>query len=319
MGGGAAAGFSDIVGATTQLFVPAQGQVNHELRVVVTYVDDHGTTEIVPSAATTVVGNLIFGTNAANTFNGTSTPEATTEGQDTIFGLGGADNISGLGEADIIDGGTGNDTINAGAGNDTINYTMGQGADQVDGGADTDTLSITGGITGAGNDTLDVVFNGTGLTSVEGGAVSNVESVIADLQNGTNTLNYGATSVPVTVNLTTGDASGFSSIANIQNVTGGTGNDLLTGSEVANVLNGGGGNDTFFASSVASGNDGNDTYNGGGGSDTYDLSGTAVRRHYHHHVRNQRRNRHRHSIEHRELHRQPGRRQHHGQRRRQHH
>jgi hypothetical protein len=139
VGGGALAGFSNIAGATTQLFVPAQAQVNRELQVVVTYTDDHGTLETIASTPTTVVGNRIIGSNGADVFNGTSTPEATTEGQDIIFGLGGADNISSLGEADIIDGGTGTDTINGGAGNDTINYTMGQGADQVDGGVGTDT------------------------------------------------------------------------------------------------------------------------------------------------------------------------------------
>jgi hypothetical protein len=40
----------------------------------------------------------------------------------------------------------------------------------------------------------------------------------------------------VTVNLTTGQASGFTSIANIQNVTGGAGAALLTGSLGSNIL-----------------------------------------------------------------------------------
>src|SRR5262245_42093961 len=268
VGGGAGENFSDIAGATGQLFVPTQAQVNRELQVLVTYVDDQGFTETVASATTTVVGDLFIG--AGNVVDNLSF----TEGEDHIFGNGGADILNALGGNDIIDGGAGNDTIDAGAGNDTINYTMGQGADAVDGGAGSDTLGITGTAataTTTGNNTLDVVFNGTALTSVEGGAVTNVERVIADLLTGTDTLNYGATSVPVTVNLTTGAASGFVSIAGIENVTTGAGNDLLTGNAAANILNGGAGNDTFFATV----GDGNDILNGGGGiADTYDLSGT---------------------------------------------
>ena len=41
-----------------------------------------------------------------------------------------------------------------------------------------DTLNIIGT---AGNNTLDVVFNGTALTSFEGGTVTGVERVTADL------------------------------------------------------------------------------------------------------------------------------------------
>src|SRR5262249_48204676 len=130
--GGGLAGFSNIAGGTTQLFVPTKAQINRELVVVVTFTDDHGTLETVTSAPTTVVGNRIVGSNAADVFNGTSTPEATTDGQDIIFGLGGADNINSLGEADIIDGGTGTDTINGGAGNDTTNSKIGSSACQGD-------------------------------------------------------------------------------------------------------------------------------------------------------------------------------------------
>ena len=89
--------------------------------------------------------------------------------------------------------------------------------------------------------------------------MSNVEAVTADLLIGTDTLNYTTTAAAVTVNLTTGSASGFSTIFNIENVTGGAGNDTLTGNTGANVLTGGAGDDTFRATV----GDGNDTYNGG--------------------------------------------------------
>ena len=80
-----------------------------------------------------------------------------------------------------------------------------------------------------------------------------------------------------------GTASGFSSIANIENVTGGSGNDTLLGNDADNDLLGGanGGADTLNGRGGAdnlaggSGNDiliggaGNDTMNGGNNLDTF--------------------------------------------------
>src|SRR5262249_23254998 len=146
----------------------------------------------------------------------------------------------------------------------TFLYTIGDGADTIDGGDDLDTLTITG-TTGA--DTLNVVYNGTALTSVAGGTVTNVEAVTANLLGGTDTLNYGATTAAVTVNLAGGTASGFAAIAAIENVTGGSGNDTLTGSAGANTLTGGAGNDTL------DGNGGTDTLVGGAGDDLYITDG----------------------------------------------
>jgi len=259
-------GWTDIAGATAQTFSPEAAQTGLHLRAEVTYTDDHGTTEHVFSEATEVVGGSLGGTAAADTIIGTA-------GADLISGLGGNDTIIGGAGNDTIDGGAGADLIDAGAGNDTINYTRGQGPDTVDGGDGDDTLNVIGV---AGNETLNVIFNGTALTTVDGGSITNIEHVTADLLGGTNSLNYGTTTAAVTVNLTTGQASGFASIANIQNVTGGSGNDLLTGNAAANVLNGGAGNDTFFASFEATGTDGNDTYIGGAGNDTLDLSATSA-------------------------------------------
>ena len=230
--------------------------------MVVTYTDDQGTLETVTSAPTAVVGDFIPAAAAGQ-------PLAGNEGADIIFGGGGNDAIASFGGSDIIDGGIGIDLIDAGSGDDIINYTMGQGADNVIGGAGNDRLNILGLL---GNDQLDVVFGGGVLTSVETGSVTGVELLTADLGGGTNTLSYGATTGPVTVNLVTAVATGFLSIGNIQNVTGGSGDDLLTGDAGANVLSGGSGNDTFFAAM----GDGNDTYNGGnaGGIDTVDFSAT---------------------------------------------
>lgn len=52
--------------------------------------------------------------------------------------------------------------------------------------------------------------------------------------------------------------------ANIENATGGSGNDAMYGNALANVLNGNSGNDVFY------GGDGRDMINGGNGNDTLD-------------------------------------------------
>ena len=227
-------------------------------------------TQAIAVSVTNVAGVTLTGANAADTLTGTGE-------EDTLIGLAGNDILNGLGGNDFLDGGAGADLISAGAGNDTIFgdagndllsgeggsdlflYAIGDGADSVDGGADVDTLSIIGT---AGNDTLNVTSDGAVLTSFEGGSITSVELVTADLSAGTDTLSYGTTTAAVAVNLATGTASGFSSIAGIENATGGSGNDALTGDAGGNALSGGAGDDTL------SGGLGNDVLNGGAGIDT---------------------------------------------------
>src|SRR5262245_12767288 len=189
----------------------------------------------------------------------------------TRVGTAAAETLTGTNEEDIITGRGGADTINALGGNDTINYVVGDGADTVNGGDGVDTLNITGTPV---NNNLTVTFNGTALTAIGGGNVTNVEAFNIDLGLGTDTLTYAAGSAAVTVDLSanTPTASGFTSIAGIENVTGGGGNDTFTGNSSVNSFNGGGGNDRF----IATVNDGNDSYTGGAGTDTYDLSLTAA-------------------------------------------
>ena len=181
-------------------------------------------------------------------------------GNDTINAGGGNDVVSGGAGNDTLTGGTGSDIVNGGAGDDTFTFNFGDGADTVDGGAGNDTLNILGT---AGNNTLDVIFDGTAITQFEGGAVTSVEAINANLQGGTDTLTYVGTTAGVTVNLGAGTASGFASVAGIENVAGGSGDDTLTGGNGVNVLNGGAGADTL------DGGLGNDTLIGGAGNDTY--------------------------------------------------
>jgi Ca2+-binding RTX toxin-like protein len=301
--------WTDIAGANINQFIPLQAQVGLRIRAVVTYTDDAGFDETVISAPTEPVGDVITGTNGANTLNGTAFA-------DRILGLNGADTLNGLAGSDVLDGGTGADTlnggdgndillggaggdtlngdagndtltggaagdfVNGGAGNDTIIYGFGDGADTIDGGADTDTVSITGT---ANADTLDAVFNGTRLTNIEAATLANVEIVNVNLQGGNDTLSYAATAaaIAVSVNLSTGIASGFNSILSIENVVGGLGNDTIVGSGGANVLDGWRGNDSVDGAGgddlfVASLTDGDDAYNGGSGFDIYTLAATTA-------------------------------------------
>ncbi len=182
------------------------------------------------------------------------------DGNDSISTGDLADVLLGGAGNDTLTGGTGNDTVSGGAGNDTINYTVdSHGADSVDGGADTDTLVLT---SGSGNQTLTVVFDGVSITAFEGGTLTNVELVTANLGAGTgDVLLYESTAAAVTVNLALGTASGFSSIAGIENVRSDGGADVLTGGSNNNRLNGQGNNDTI------DGGGGNDTLTGGLGVD----------------------------------------------------
>ncbi len=139
-----------------------------------------------------------------------------------------------------IDAGTGNDTVWAGAGNDII-Y----------GGAGNDSLRGE-----AGDDTIE---GGAGADTMNGGA-------------GVDTLSYAGDTTGVTVNIGAKTASGGDAQGDVlsdvfENLWGGSGNDLLTGSSTANSIDGGAGNDTIVATA------GGDTYTGGTGIDTIDLSG----------------------------------------------
>ncbi len=169
------------------------------------------------------------------------------DGNDTLTGSAGVNILIGNAGNDVLAGLAGNDTIFGNTGNDTILYTMGDGADVVDGGGDSDTLNITGGAANA-NDVLDVIYNGSVITSVESGAVSNVELINANLNGGTDTLSYAGSNSSVSVNLAVvlaQTASGFNTLQNVENVTGGNAADTIIGSAVANVLIGGAGADTI--------------------------------------------------------------------------
>jgi len=174
-------------------------------------------------------------------------------GNDTIVGMhgisnefrgnGGADTLDGYGGDDVLRGGAGNDTLLGNAGNDKLfgdagvdNLQGGWGNDSLYGGNDNDTLLGQDGddtLFGDGaNDTLD---GGIGRDVMFGGA-------------GTDTVTYASRSDNIVITLDNEGNDGAAGeldnvFADVENLTGGAGNDRLTGNEYANILKGGGGND----------------------------------------------------------------------------
>jgi Ca2+-binding RTX toxin-like protein len=140
--------------------------------------------------------------------------------------------------ANRFDGGAGNDTLSGGFGDDTLLGAVGN--DTLDGGAGNDTL--TGG---DGADTADF-SSATAALTIALDASGNAANV-SDGQGGTDQL------------------------SGIENLTGGSGSDVLTGNAAANTLIGGAGNDTLTGNAGADwldGGAGNDTLDGGADADT---------------------------------------------------
>lgn len=171
---------------------------------------------------------------------------ATTENDDVevdvenVKGGTAGDTLTGSSSANVLSGGAGADTLTGGDGNDILN-----------GDADNDTFNE--GTASNGGDT----FNGG---------------------TGTDTVTYTGRTTFVTVVIDAaaldGEASELDKVmVDVENVTGGAGNDIITGSTAANVLEGGDGNDTLNGGDGADtlrGGAGDDGLNGGNGDDTFD-------------------------------------------------
>lgn len=219
----------------------------------------------------TAAGDMLLGGTANDRMNGGLGADGIYGGMgdDIVNGAAGNDRLFGDAGRDTMAGGLGNDQVLGGDGDDRMLYVWGDGTDSVDGGGGTDRLQIDGT---QASQTLAATWNGAALSGLTNfSSLTSVEEIQINLQGGTNALNYSAGSTDVVVNLTTGQASGFLSIANIANASGGNGNDALTANERANVLNGGAGDDRL----VATVDNVRDTFDGGAGGDILDLSAYA--------------------------------------------
>ena len=137
----------------------------------------------------------------------------------------------------------------------------GKGSDELDGGLGNDAL-----IGGLGNDTLtgglgnDILNGGKGIDTIVFGDLDTKVSLNMEHYNKAQDTGHGLDTI---------------NTLNIENITTGSGNDVLTGQWVDNVLDGGSGNDKLYGDR---GNDtligglGNDILNGGGGADTFQFN-----------------------------------------------
>lgn len=186
-------------------------------------------------------------------------------GTDTISGFedltGSAFNDTLTGDAadNTMEGLAGNDTLNGAGGTNTLTYanatagitiSLAVAGAQVTGGAGTDTISNFANLTGSGFN--DVLAGNSGNNILIGGL-------------GTDQLTYAAAAAGVTVNLATLTAQntvgdGTDTISGFENLTGSAFNDILTGDNNANVIEG-----------LA----GDDTLTGGGGTDTVSYANAA--------------------------------------------
>jgi RTX calcium-binding nonapeptide repeat (4 copies) len=165
-------------------------------------------------------------------------------GDDQLFGGAGNDALFGDEDNDALFGGTENDDLFGGVGNDT--GLGGDGADTVRGGSGNDAL--TGGL---GDDSID---GGLGL-----------DRAFYD----------GTANAMVDLSLTGAQVTGYGTdtLIGVENITSGSGNDVLTGSTLANSLLAGLGNDTLkggFGADSLFGGDGTDALTGGAGNDRMD-------------------------------------------------
>jgi Ca2+-binding RTX toxin-like protein len=196
-----------------------------------------------------------------------------------------------------IDGGGGNDTLDYHEYNKKLSYVLAaigtsdgfRGTESsIKGGFDnidtivgsTQTDSLTGidaaavwniGTTGFTYTSEGRTLNVSAVEDLTGGSAADIFSFADGAIHtgsikggkGADLLDYSLYTTGITVDLTAGSASNVSgTLAEFENVTGGSGDDQITGDNKDNVLIGGAGNDTIR------GEDGNDTLIGGSGDDT---------------------------------------------------
>ena len=167
---------------------------------------------------------------------------------DTIVGTAGSNTLSGLAGDDVLTGGDGDDVVSGGDGDDTLRG--GAGSDDLFGGNDDDTL-----VGGAADDLLD---GGIGIDAADYSERDAAVEVTLDA----GVENDGGTQDQNGVTPSIRD-----DVVGTENVIGGNGSDVLTGSPEANVLDGGPGADQL------NGGDENDTLLGGSGADVLNGQG----------------------------------------------
>lgn len=212
-------------------------------------------------------------------------------GNDTLRGSTGADALLGEAGDDLLHPGPGDDTVNGGPGTDTVDYhdassfvtvTLGTPGTPTTGNGqagESDSLDQVENIIGSAFDdfltgnALDNVLTGGPGNDVLGGGAGNDTFLEGTAPSGHDTfiggpgedrVDYGGRGGDLTVTLDgvadDGEAGEQDNVgADVEDVTGGSGDDHLTGSALDNKLDGNGGDD------VLHGGAGNDELTGGAG------------------------------------------------------
>jgi Ca2+-binding RTX toxin-like protein len=185
-----------------------------------------------------------------------------------VIGGPGNDVLRGNGLDNLLEGAGGNDRISGGSGNDDLRG--GEGDDLLDGAAGNDTLSGQGGNDpglegGSGDDVLD---GGDGNDLLDGN--TGADSIIGG--TGGDVADYSERLGPVTASADgvggDGEAGEGDSIAgDVEDLKGGTDDDVLVGNGDAGTLEGGGGDD------LLDGGAGGDNLFGGAGADRVTYAG----------------------------------------------
>ena len=174
--------------------------------------------------------------------NSNNTYVAPTNDYYIVNGLGGNDTITTANGNDTINGGLGIDTMFGGGGNDVFLVDANSGPDRFDGGTGYDVVQANAANVGL----IYAATNFVGIEELSSGGFAGVRVI------GTN----AADTIDLSSLILTG----------ISEINAGNGNDIVTGSSIADTINGGAGND------VLNGGAGNDVFilDAGAGTDRFD-------------------------------------------------
>ncbi len=247
-------------------------------------------------------GSVVSGVGERGVAQDTGAGRDTILNVENLTGTRFADRLTGNAGANVLDGGGGSDVLDGGKGIDTLSFASQAAAVSVSlaaqGAAQTYRLgqvldargfeNLTGGIGDdvlMGDERANTITGGRGddvLTGDALGRIGGLDMLVGG--DGIDTASFASFTASVTAALRDG-ALGSATAANrtiarmqdVENITGGSGDDRISGNSAANVLIGGGGSDILWA---ADGDDrlegglGNDTINGGNGVDTAIFAGT---------------------------------------------
>ncbi len=203
----------------------------------------------------------------------------TATGIQNLLGSSHVDQLTGNAGNNVIEGGAGADVLNGGGGIDTVSYFHSNAAVTVvlgaNGELDTNGGSVTGGdaqgdtgggftnIIGAlqaanvltGNDSVNRIVGGLGPDTItgkggadflDGGTGSNIDLLDYSYLGAVSvTAQLGEAGVQTTVTAAAGTDPAGDTIVNFESVSGGAGNDTLTGNSTSNTINGGAGDDVI--------------------------------------------------------------------------